>query len=515
MKQKHHIMLASEQLWPNLLGMAALKERDGGVASLHILHTGDPVRSGKPAKQLARLAAKILPGVPCRMHLTGVTSQEVLDVLHRLMRGHAETLQWAINATGGTKTMFAGLLPWIRRENVEAFYREVTGSWFHLSPLEREGLQGVFCDEWDGPKRARVSLPVWELATVQSDHPESAKWDRSEPPGTTPAEMTALTGAGRACGWNWSTLQKSYPMLGKERGGFAFEHYFAALVKLCGAHSVAMNLKMKHDGRICQELDVIVSTGTKLVLFDLKLSEVEGDAVIDQISRLGEDKRSLGGLNAAAVAVRPSWRNNATTTAIARSHGVEVWSQEKMGDLVPHILRLLEERPDKIECLGLSPLHHVLQSAKAAEEPLFTHSRHLPKTREGLEMRLGWLNFGPYWTECLNEGKCAVVIVLGGQYDVRVLKSTPGWQDEQTLKRTLPNGSKIKFFERSKSPGTTATAILSATQEGGPLLKDYLLRLVANSSAATSPPSSAISPQKPKPATFGVPLSDIPGCPPG
>lgn len=469
-----HLLIASEQLWPNLLGLAALMERDGGVASLHILHTDDERRSAAPARQIARLAATMQPGLPVSLHPTGLTSQEVIATVHSLLNTHgADSAGWSINATGGTKTMFAGLAPWVRRPGVEAFYREVTGIWFQLRPLEVEGLQLLACEEWQNAASARLTLPVASLATVQGDHPPDARWSHAKP---FPLDLVAITQAGIAGSWNWRELQQRFPDLGSGHTGFAFESFFGALLLACGAHNTACNLKMEENGVSRQEFDAIVCTGQKLVIFDLKLTESADDAKIDQFSRLSEDRRTLGGLAASAIAVRPSWHRDASLAALARSHQVEVWFQEDMARL-PDLLVKTLVLPAITASHSLHPVCEMLQQAAADGKRLFSRSQTLFNTQAPVETRIGWLNLMTYVQECRAIGHRTVVFDLGGRYLVRDADPPAKWRDRQSMRDSLPNGCDLEWYFKSANSGAVMAMLMVKRTELSTQIRDWLRAL--------------------------------------
>ena len=312
---KRHILIASEQLWPNLLGLAALHSRDQGIKSLEILHTSDKIRSRNPANRLRSMARKMFPGIEVNLHLTGSTSQEVYCLGRSLICGTTDS-EWTINCSGGTKTMFGGLLPLSRLPGVEAFYREVNGEWYYLRPQDGD-IQLSVCEEWPDAKFAIVDLPVDVIATIQSEAPTGSTWNHKSPP-----ELDILKFVEDAIHtkWHWSQLQTRWPMLAQENSGWAFEDFFGALLLACGASNTVIGLKLEENNQVRHEFDVIVSNGKKVVIFDLKLTDDKDDAVIDQLSRLAEDSRHLGGLAGDAVAVRPSWTANDSIRKLASVH---------------------------------------------------------------------------------------------------------------------------------------------------------------------------------------------------
>ena len=454
----HHLLIASEQLWPNLLGLAVLQQRDGGVASLHILHTGDRQRSEQPAKRIASVAKKIFPALVPALVPTGSTSQEVLATAHAVIARGGRPGRWTINCSGGTKTMFGGLVPLVRQPEIEAFYREVSGDWYKLAAVDVKGLQAITCEEWLEPKQARLKLPVAELATLQIEHPSGATWSQKPPP---ILDVEALVRSGIAGGWDWRSLQRQFSVLEQKLTGLAFEGFFSALVKLCGAGNVALQLKLEEAGVPRQEFDVIASTGRKIVLFDLKMTDDASDAVINQLSRLAEDRRSLGGLAGEAIAVRPTWQKDETVMHMARAHQIRLWSQEDMPDLISSLVQVLELSPPGLE----SPAYRVenlLKHAAAEGKRLFSSARipRTPITQSSIEDRVGWVTLARYFAECSRSGCRLVVLDTGDRFLIRGSRDHMGSTGTNTLNYILSHLAKVEFYRAASTSGNFTALLL-------------------------------------------------------
>ena len=267
--------------------------------------------------------------------------------------------------------MFAGLTPYIRRDNVEAFYREVSTDWYFLRGVQKSGAQAITCEEWREARAASVDIRVQDLAELQMEIPVGAEWRSTTPP---ELDLEAIAQRGIATDWDWRKLQKEFPKLEQRLTGLAFEDFFSALVRASGATNIVKGLKLWQGGMPRHEFDVIVSTGQKIVVFDLKLRREEDDPVIDQFSRLGEDRSCLGGLGADAIAVRSSWEDKPVNAALAKAHQLTLWTQKDMSQLVEKIgqvLQVIAGSPEEAaaKVASQAALTNANQTKSAAKEP--------------------------------------------------------------------------------------------------------------------------------------------------
>ncbi|SRR5260221_1307033 len=348
--------------------------------------------------------------------------------------------------------MFAGLVPYARRDEVEAFYREVSTDWYFLRPRDVSGVQTFTCEHWPDANNACVDIPVNELAQVQMEIPEKAEW-RCKPPPTLPLEQLAARGI--ATGWNWRTLQTEFPSLHQQGAGLAFEDFLSALVKAAGATNTVKSLELWEGGKPRHEFDVIVSNGQKIVIFDLKLTSEVDDPIIDQFSRLAEDRRSLGGLGADAIAVRPTWSENPIATALANAHHVALWTQNEMGNLVERItdvLRLPRLSPNN-PAFGVSKQ---LRQAASEQKRLFSSSfsARNPMSDSPVEVSIGWLSLDKYFLECFTLAKRMVVLDMNGRFVIRGLCPESGWRTQADLASFLGDLGKVELFKVALSGGS-------------------------------------------------------------
>jgi hypothetical protein len=124
----HHILIASRQVWPNIMGLMLLRNRSDSPDSIRILHTGDERQSMGPARRLKRYIGKsLMPEAAVRLTpLEASTPGAVREAVASIRASAPDSSRWTVNATGGLKTMFAGLLPQVSEPGTEVFYTAIS-----------------------------------------------------------------------------------------------------------------------------------------------------------------------------------------------------------------------------------------------------------------------------------------------------------------------------------------------------------------------------------------------------
>lgn len=465
----HHLLIASEQLWPNLLGLAALKARDGGIQSLTILYTNDQARSEEPSKRIAIVAKQIFPNTAVKRVLTESTSQAVSTAVAAATAALPDS-RWTFNCSGGTKTMFAGLLQQLETGQIEAFYLEVSGLWYSLHSEQKK----LTCKNWSPGYQARVELPVRDLVNMQMTTLDGAELTAESP---NEIDLRPLCQEGLDSNWNWAVIRSQFPQLTSQFGaGFAFESFFAALVQACGGCNIAKNLKLS-QGPTLFEFDLIVSTGQKLVLFDLKLTDEDKNPWIVQISRLAEDKRTLGGLGAEAILVRPNWSFKKELAGLAKAHQLKLWTQEDMATIVPNIRRVLGTE----NCAGpkfqiADEVDMLFQASDKAGKRLFSSPRlpSSPLLKSSIEEFVGWLKLDPYVVECFELKKSAIVVEVNGRFLFVGSKDRTNIRTAETFGMSISTCASLEaYWEGEKN----FLAVLLPVSNQRPALVDRLHKL--------------------------------------
>jgi predicted RecB family endonuclease len=326
------VVLASEQLWPNIHGIVHWHKRqtDGGLSDLCIYRTGDEKHSGKPAHRLKELCKELYPEII--LHVPdkplGLRPDDVQEQI-RAWQARLGRRRWVINATGGVKLMFAGVLDLITEPETQVVYREFSGDWYALTRVEGR----IHSELIDVPVEETDAIPVAALV--------KAHWEPSEhvlltcdplPPSSLSA--LALTRAGVRCGWDW---QRTFAAVGDNspgRGGVPFERFAAVVLRECGVTNLVMNLKLTsrrgEKRQSLQEIDVVGNYGGRLVIVDCKLrSEEEEEAgqvesVMSQIRQAATTQSHLGGRGARLILLRPNRVFSEDERSLAQACGLAV-----------------------------------------------------------------------------------------------------------------------------------------------------------------------------------------------
>lgn len=297
------VVLASEQLWPNLQGLVCWKEQDPGLRHLKIYVTTDELRSQEPARRLRRFCESRYRDIAVEIPHSplGMRPQEVQGQIERWMRdlpGH----RWVINATGGNKLMTCGAIAFAGRPDVLVIYREIgSEDWYELrrngekSPLEAHR----FCP----PGEAMDRIPVEELVRSLWILPENAEV-RSKRPERLP--LPDLTRALIEEHWDWHGAFRRIGRPSPEQAGFLFERYVAAGLLEMGIRNAIMNVEARSpQGQALQEVDIVAHHRGRLVILDCKLRSKNEEGITTQIRHAEGTRRQMGGLGAELVLVRP------------------------------------------------------------------------------------------------------------------------------------------------------------------------------------------------------------------
>ena len=111
------IFLASEQLWPNIHALIHWRH---DLRRLCIYHTADERRSARPAHQLAALCRRLYPTV--EVHLPEAPRGWLPDDVRRQIadwRRRWPGQRWLVNASGGNKLMYTGVLGQVGSPDVQ------------------------------------------------------------------------------------------------------------------------------------------------------------------------------------------------------------------------------------------------------------------------------------------------------------------------------------------------------------------------------------------------------------
>jgi hypothetical protein len=332
------VVLASEQLWPNIHGLVHWHAR---LKHLCIYCTTDPDRSARPARRLAALCEALYPVV--KVHLPTHPLGMLPDDVHAQVRLWKEQIAgqvWVINATGGNKLMFAGALRSVGDPHTSLVYRELAdGRWYELCP----GPAGPVAQARDEVAlTATDHLPVKELVKAQWDSPDT----RIDSVAPQSLPVLELTREALRTGWHWPKAFQQAGQPSRDRSGMLFEQYIAAVLLELGVSNQLANLiiRRSRDGEALQEIDLVANHGGRLAIIDCKLrSEDDEDRreekITSQIRQAALTRRVLFGLGASLLLLRPNRLFSDDLRALARELGLTVVDARDARALFTHLAR--------------------------------------------------------------------------------------------------------------------------------------------------------------------------------
>ncbi len=303
--QQAMVVLASEQVWPNIHGLVHWQTHEGGLSDLCIYHTKDPLRSIQPAKRLEEFVQQVYPGI--QVHLPseplGIMPHDVRNQV-RLWQHQLPGRRWIINATGGLKPMFAGAIACCDLPDTEVVYRELSGDWYRWVPSP----EGPRPEPFSIDIAETDSIPIEALVKVQYNRPPDARWE-VKPVRRLP--ILRLVQEGLKRNWNWPSMFQACGLPTNESDGHLFEEFVGACLLELGIQQVCKNIILQGPERQClQEIDIAANNRGQLLVIDCKLrtKEEEGSRVenlTSQIRQAYTTCRELGGIGARLLLLRP------------------------------------------------------------------------------------------------------------------------------------------------------------------------------------------------------------------
>lgn len=380
------VVLASEQPWPNIQGLVHWHKHGGGLKDLCIYYTDDEQRSAGPARRFATLAQKLIP--PLEVHLLeGAGGRFPKDVIAQLKQWHQElpNRRWIINATGGLKLMFAGVLQGIDLPNTEIVYREIGGEWFSITKSDH----GLEVHPLSVDLSVTDDIPVEYLVQAQSPVAAGREWVRRAP---RPLPIVDIVRHAIDTKWNW---QKSFRRAGifkKAQPGHLFERFVAAVLLELGIKQVDLNAHLVgQNQQSFQEIDVIANYRGRILIFDCKLrtKEEEGSRVeklTSQIRQAATIRRDIGGAGAKLLMIRPGRKFRPSEKQLAQALQLDVLDSPSTMDFFRRIADFCEAGPNLPP--KIAEAQELLDKARGQGElEAFARSPFLP-TSEGKKPRV-------------------------------------------------------------------------------------------------------------------------------
>lgn len=323
------IVLASEQVWPNLVGVWRHRDR---IERLYILHTHSEPRSKRPATRFRSLIERICCSLKNQVHLVALESAlpEVLQAAIRKLLDGDPAADWIVNATGGLKLMSFGLADLVGHDRVRVLYRELEDGWYELSRQQgqivatKATLDDNIADEVD----------VIDLVKIQFPGTNADKWQNRA---AEALDVPRLVELGIRHQWTWPSVAESYGLaLSDSKGGIPFELFVGACLRAMGLNNLVLNLKLEREGSTTFEVDCVLAYRDRLVIVDCKLTDDEqiGDsethrhqAMVTEIHDASQRNRALGGLRSQTILMRPSRPRNDRLREIAEAHQIQLWDE--------------------------------------------------------------------------------------------------------------------------------------------------------------------------------------------
>lgn len=301
------ILIASEQVWPNLHALLHWSQAAPGLDRIFILHTEDEQRSAQPAQRIHRLL-QTAKGRPFRyaclapLRSIGTRPDDVARAIRSVM-SEAEAPAWIIVANGGLKTMSLGLLEAMRSPEVSVVYSEIGRGW-----------QRVSCSPDLAVTSAPLNVPAEEMdrfplvALVEAQHAGAPQSVRLVPKRPDPLDVVGIA---RRCmtpmAWDW---RAGFGERG--RTGPLFERWMGALLLALGVDNVIAQLDVKTDaGRQTAESDLLAIHKGRFFYVELKLidEETEGrEPLVDVLHKATGNCRTFAGAGGIPVVVLPNWQ---------------------------------------------------------------------------------------------------------------------------------------------------------------------------------------------------------------
>ncbi|MBA2227594.1 PDDEXK family nuclease [Thermogemmata fonticola] len=365
------ILLASEQLWPNVESVEYWKD---SLQHIFIYHTEDERRSVLPAQRLGHFCQARCPHVQVDYADGDGKPESVVAKIEGWLVQYPQ-YQWVINATGGTKLMFLGAASLIGRPHVSVIYRELNGSWYHLT--NHNGYLETL--PLDIPPQVTDRIPLetllqtlwWDEGTViDLRHPK-------------PLDIVRLTQLLIQHEGKWReafTACGVPPEKEDNNSGHLFERYVAAILLAIGVppQNIARNVRKegkqsqqkndpKKGGQHLHEIDIVVNHQSRIYVLDCKLQGEgngggRGAQLMQQIRNLSDTVRQLGGVGAVGVLLRPNRTFFDEERTYAEGIGLRVLDRSKLSTFFEELARIL----------GIPTVPAVLQNAQQLwQNPVF------------------------------------------------------------------------------------------------------------------------------------------------
>lgn len=349
------VVLASEQLWPNIHSLVHWAENDPlqPLSDVCIYHTDNKHRSYKPALRFQQLCRSLYPGIQVHFPDPENKHPEQPDAVYRQIMAWQKQLpgrHWILNATGGLKLMFAGVLDCVGENDVSIVYREFSGKWYQLFREHQILAKELLIEEKTN------HIPVLELVKAQltEDH---TILEAEPPPNITSLQLAEIIRCGYSLDWNWKDIFERVGIAARQQQGPLFEQFVAAVLQAIGVHNLVLNLKLTAVRQNLHEIDVVANYGGRLLIVDCKLldqlDEEQGtvEGITSQIRQAATTQRHLGGREAKLLLLRPNRELSEHERDLAKAYQIEVVDRNDGWKLCSHLAKFvgIETLPPELQ----------------------------------------------------------------------------------------------------------------------------------------------------------------------
>jgi len=336
------IVFAGEYLWPQL---DAIAQWSDSLEEVCIVAAHGDEESGGSADRLAAFVAEFLPAATTRV-LGPVHDDVPAESLAAIKAAASADRVWLLEASGGTRLMFAGaLLACEHLPNLRVIFRDAPGPWYELltagGTRELEGTNPAAAD--------RFTVESLIDVTWSDDERNARAVQADVEPEILSAAQETLEGSDWRTAFKLALSRIPGPKTGMRSEGRLFERYVLSLVHGLGvqADDAALSAVLFDGPKALQEVDVVVNSNGRLHVIDCKLRRsVEALPIGVQIREAFTTRRHLGDGADQYILLRPNEVIAEEFRSLCRAYDIRVVDQQVLETegLVEVLKRLIRPR---------------------------------------------------------------------------------------------------------------------------------------------------------------------------
>ena len=296
------IVFAGEYLWPQL---DAIAQWSDDLEEVCIVAAHGDEESGGPADRLSAFVSEFLPAA--RLRVLGPVHDDVpAESLAAIKSAATADRVWLLEASGGTRLMFAGaLLACEHLPHLRVIFRDAPGPWYELltagGTRELEGTNPAAAD--------RFTVESLIDVTWSDDERNARAVQADVEPEILSAAKQTLEGSDWRTAFDAAMERIPGRKVGGQSEGRLFERYVLSLVHGLGvqADDAALSAVLFDGLKALQEVDVVVNSNGRLHIIDCKLRESADALPIGvQIREAFTTRRHLGDGADQYILLRPN-----------------------------------------------------------------------------------------------------------------------------------------------------------------------------------------------------------------